>query len=109
MQKEGHIIQASSFGEGFEFLKRDGINCKKVPEIGVSWKEDGSVSPKRTLLNLPKNIIIFIIHIVMEFISINRFKPDIIISDSRLSSIIISRIMRIKSMTILGIQYQGQY
>lgn len=102
MQKEGHIIQASSFGEGFEFLKRDGINCKKVPEIGVSWKEDGSVSPKRTLLNLPKNIIIFIIHIVMEFISINRFKPDIIISDSRLSSIIISRIMRIKSMTILN-------
>ena len=38
----------------------------------------------------------------MEFISINRFKPDIIISDSRLSSIIISRIMRIKSMTILN-------
>ena len=87
-----------------EYMKYilDGINCKKVPEIGVSWKEDGSVSPKRTLLNLPKNIIIFIIHIVMEFISINRFKPDIIISDSRLSSIIISRIMRIKSMTILN-------
>ena len=52
MQKEGHTIQASSFGEGFEFLKRDGIDCKKVPEIGVAWKEDGSVSPKRTLLNL---------------------------------------------------------
>ena len=102
LQKEGHIIQASSFGEGFEFLKNDGVNCKRVPEIDVSWKDDGSVSPNRTLLKLPKNIIIFIIHIFLEFILISKFKPDIIISDSRLSSIIVSRIMRIRSITILN-------
>ena len=73
----------SSFSDGYEFLTANGMQCRKIPKIDVSWNKDGTVSTIKTVISLPKLISIFLYHLGYEFNIISKQKPDLIFSDSR--------------------------
>lgn len=92
----------SSFSDGYEFLTANGMQCRKIPKIDVSWNKDGTVSTIKTVISLPKLISIFLYHLGYEFNLISKQKPDLIFSDSRLSPILCSKRLDVPSIVILN-------
>lgn len=92
----------SSFSEGSVFLKEQGFECHNATPLDVSWSSEGGVSKFNTGINLPKSLAIFFKHIGDERSNIAKYKPNLIFSDSRLSSIIAAKMCGIPSITILN-------
>ena len=92
----------SSFSEGSIFLKEQGFECHDVIPLDISWSSKGSVSKFNTVTNLPKALSIFFRHIGNERSNIAKHKPNLVFSDSRLSSIIAAKMCGIPSITILN-------
>ncbi|MDH5806270.1 MAG: glycosyltransferase [Candidatus Methanomethylicaceae archaeon] len=100
-KKRGDDVFFSTYGEAVEFVRRAGFNVEEVPKITFYEKEDGTFDIRRTLSAGPKIIIKFFQQIGAEINLIEHFKPDVVVSDSRLSSIIAAKIMGFKSVLIL--------
>ncbi len=94
-------ILFSSYNEAVDYIKKENFDVEKVPEIYFYEKIDGTFDLKRSLSAGPKIIINFLRQIGAEIHLMEHFKPDVVISDSRLSSIIAARTMGFKSILIL--------
>ncbi|MCC6013233.1 MAG: hypothetical protein LM593_02595 [Candidatus Verstraetearchaeota archaeon] len=101
MFKNNAEILFSSYNEAVSYIKKENYKVEKVPEIYFYEKIDGTFDLKRTLASGPKVIINFLRQIGAEINLMEHFKPDVVISDSRLSSIIAAGIMGFKSILIL--------
>jgi len=96
----GSISLFSSWGEGKEYLEKEGFNVIESPSVDVEWSEQGRMAIKKSITKLPRNLSSFAHQIICELSSISKFKPDVVISDSRLSPIIASHILDIPSILI---------
>jgi UDP:flavonoid glycosyltransferase YjiC (YdhE family) len=101
MFKNNAKILFSSYNEAVNYIRRENFDVEKVPEIYFYEKIDGTFDLKRSLSVGPKIIINFLRQIGAEIHLMEHFKPDVVISDSRLSSIIAARTMGFKSILIL--------
>ena len=88
-------ILFSTYGSAVELIRRTGFQVFKVPEVSYFQKLDGTFDFKQTMSRGTKYIKNFINQISLELKHILRFKPHVVVSDSRLSSIIASRILGI--------------
>ncbi|MGB9630649.1 MAG: glycosyltransferase [Candidatus Methanodesulfokora sp.] len=92
--KMGHEVFLSSYGDGLGYVARESPDIPLV--IGgekVAWKmrEDGSPDIKGTLARLPLYALRFFGHVKGELENIEAVSPDVVISDSRISTIIAAR------------------
>lgn len=90
----GHEVFLSSYGDGLGYVARESPDIPLV--IGgkkVAWKmrEDGSPDIRGTLTRLPLYALRFFGHIKGELENIEAVSPDVVISDSRISTIIAAR------------------
>lgn len=99
---EGFEVYFSSFGEGLEFLKANNYRCYEVPEIEIGWDLYGRVSVAQSLRNTPLLLRTFVQQVKMEIQIQRELEPSLILSDSRLSAIVASKIRGINSITILN-------
>lgn len=99
--KRGDNIVFSTYGEAIYFVKKAGFHVERVPKIMFYEKEDGTFDIRRTLSVGPKIIIKFFQQIGAEISLMERYKPDVVVSDSRLSSVIAAKIMGFDSVLIL--------
>lgn len=97
----GHETFFSTYGDACAFVKAYGFKVAEVPSIRMFEKEDGTFDLRRTLALGPKNIYRFLLQVGAELNLIERFKPDAVISDSRLSTVIAARMLNIPSLTLL--------
>ena len=95
-------IKFSSFGEAVDFISRYGYHCNQVPPVDFSWNSQGSFSMKNSISNIPSWCKNFTTQVVKEIENMIKFSPNVVISDSRLSSIVSARLLGIPSLVLLN-------
>jgi len=101
LRSRGDDVFFSTYGEAVQFIKKASFPVGEVPPIRVFEKEDGEFDFRRTLSIGPKNLYTFALQVGAELSLIEHFKPDVVVSDSRLSTVVASRMRRIASVLIL--------
>jgi UDP-N-acetylglucosamine--N-acetylmuramyl-(pentapeptide) pyrophosphoryl-undecaprenol N-acetylglucosamine transferase len=95
-------IEFSSYGEAGSFIQMHGFNCSLVPAVELVWSGESGFSFKNSLGNVPSWFTNFIRQVNDEIRNLVSFRPDIVISDSRLSPILSARLLGIPSIVILN-------
>lgn len=95
-------VEFSSFGDSVNYIKSHGIECFSGPSIDMGWGTDRSFSVKESITKLPKNFLSFIAQLGTEGKNIGNFKPDVVISDTRLSSLLMAKTLDVPCITILN-------
>ena len=65
-----------------------GYECITVPPVEFTWSQRGDFSIKYSIANIPRWFTNFSIQLNKEIRSMIEYNPDIVISDTRLSSIL---------------------
>lgn len=101
LKKLGHRIIFSTYGDAYQFIKNKGYPVLSVPALTLGETAYGEVDFRLTMIQGPKAIIWFIRQIVREISYISSIKPKLVISDSRLSTVIASRILGVPCILLL--------
>lgn len=100
-QERGHSVYFSSYGEAVPFIRREGFNVGEVQAIRVYEKDDGTFNFRRTLAGSPREVLTFMAQVGAELNLIEHFKPDLVVADSRLSTVLAARMRRIIPVLML--------
>ena len=95
-------IRFSSFGEGARYILMQGYECMTVPPVEFAWSIEGGFSVKYSISNIPLWFTNFSRQIQDEINSMIKYDPDIVVSDTRLSPLVASKILNIPSIVILN-------
>ena len=102
VQKNNLEVKFSSFGEAVKYISMYGYGCNQVPPVEFSWNTQGSFSLKNSISNVPNWFKNFTIQMVKEVEMMIKYAPNIIVSDSRLSSLISAKLLGIPSIVLLN-------
>lgn len=94
-------LSISSYGEGLEYLMRHGLDVYRVPKVSYGVLHEGKVSIKMTIF---KNILLplrVLEQISCELSLIDK-DTDVVISDSRASTVIAAKLLGKPVLTILN-------
>jgi UDP:flavonoid glycosyltransferase YjiC (YdhE family) len=107
LEKRAVNVLFSTYREGIRYVEREKIPLVKAPPIGFQVKPDGTVDFKQTAVNPGPFLASFTLlkQVNAEIRTIESFKPDIVVSDSRISSLLAARILGIPRICILN-QFQ---
>jgi UDP-N-acetylglucosamine--N-acetylmuramyl-(pentapeptide) pyrophosphoryl-undecaprenol N-acetylglucosamine transferase len=98
----GVFSRFSSFGEAEMYIRMHGYDCVIVPPVEFSWNIEGEFSIKYSISNIPKWFTNFLRQINREAHNMIEYRPNIIVSDSRLSPVIAAKFLGIPSIVILN-------
>lgn len=98
----GYDVSFSSFGEATDFLRHNGFQCERVPPLELSWTSEGAFSIKKSIASIPYQFSNFSKQLNAEIRNIAGYRPDLVISDTRLSPLIISKALQVPSVVILN-------
>jgi UDP-N-acetylglucosamine--N-acetylmuramyl-(pentapeptide) pyrophosphoryl-undecaprenol N-acetylglucosamine transferase len=101
LKEDNIMIKFSSYGEAVSYIQIHGYDCVKVPPVEFAWN-GGRFSIKNSIANIPLWFTNFARQVTQETKNISSFNPNIVISDSRLSPLISSKILDIPSIVILN-------
>jgi UDP-N-acetylglucosamine--N-acetylmuramyl-(pentapeptide) pyrophosphoryl-undecaprenol N-acetylglucosamine transferase len=106
LEKKGDVI-FSTYREGVGYVKQENFPLIEAPPIGFQVKTDGTVDFRQTAVNPGPFFASFTFskQINAEIQTIESFDPDVVVSDSRMSSILAARILGIPRICILN-QFQ---
>lgn len=107
LQSEGAEILFSTYREGFKYVQREGFQAVESPDIGVAVKPDGCIDFRKTCVNPGPFITVYTImkQVDAEINIVQGFKPDIVVSDSRASSLLAAQFVGVPRICILN-QFQ---
>lgn len=107
LAKENVEIIFSTYREGIGYVERENFPLLKAPPIGFQVKPDGSVDFRQTVINPGPFIASFTLlnQIGFELKAIGSIRPDIVVSDSRVSPLIAARLLGVPRICILN-QFQ---
>jgi len=99
----------SSYLDALDYLKRSGFTYFSAIPLSFRTREDGTIDPKMTMSQNGVTVGLwgFIRQLIGEVRQISSFQPDIVISDTRISTLIAAFIMRKPRLLILN-QYSVQ-
>ncbi len=100
--KTDAAIQFSSFGDAVDYVKMYGFECFSVPPIDFAWSAEAGFSIKESITKLPHHLLRFAAQLGTEGRNIGSFKPDLVVSDTRLSSLIMAKTLDVPCITILN-------
>lgn len=80
-----------TYGDAYEYLKDKGYNPIYLPPINLEWGDYGVAIGKTILSLMFKHSFTFIKHLITDSKVIGRYSPNFLVSDSRLSPLIISK------------------
>jgi UDP:flavonoid glycosyltransferase YjiC (YdhE family) len=97
----------STYREGIGYVERENFPLLKAPPIGFQVKPDGSVDFRQTAINPGPFIASFTLlnQVGFELEAIGSIRPDIVVSDSRVSPLIAARLLGVPRICILN-QFQ---
>jgi UDP-N-acetylglucosamine--N-acetylmuramyl-(pentapeptide) pyrophosphoryl-undecaprenol N-acetylglucosamine transferase len=106
--EQSHVqLVFSTYGEGIDYVERENFPLIKAPPVGVRVKPDGSIDFRQTAINPGPFLasLMLLNQIDSEIRTIEAFQPDIVVSDSRASSLLAARLLGIPRICILN-QFQ---
>ena len=105
IQKEGNEVLFSTYLDAVDYVKREKFPLVAAPPINLTVKPDGSVDFRGTAAESGMSLHIFLKQVLSEIRFMKSFKPDVVVSDSRASSILAAKMLDIPEVTLLN-QYQ---
>jgi UDP-N-acetylglucosamine--N-acetylmuramyl-(pentapeptide) pyrophosphoryl-undecaprenol N-acetylglucosamine transferase len=107
LAKENIEVIFSTYREGIGYVERENFPLLKAPPIGFQVKPDGSVDFRKTAINPGPFIASFTLlnQVRFELRAIGSIRPDIVVSDSRVSPLIAARLLGVPRICILN-QFQ---
>jgi len=100
----GSRVRCSSSGQGLQYIRTRAPTMDTVesPPFDVEWTEEGSFSSGEFLKHFPFMLRSFLKQVTFEAESISRFRPAVVMSDSRLSAVLAGSILSCPVVTILN-------
>jgi UDP-N-acetylglucosamine--N-acetylmuramyl-(pentapeptide) pyrophosphoryl-undecaprenol N-acetylglucosamine transferase len=98
----GHDVMFSSSGEVTKWLQAKGYPCNDIPLVDVVFTGAGNFSATDTLKYFPLITARFYRQIEREVANLRLFRPDVVLSDTMISTIVASRLLGIRSVAILN-------
>jgi UDP:flavonoid glycosyltransferase YjiC (YdhE family) len=100
-------IMFSTYREGIHYVEQQKLPLTKAPPIGFQVKPDGTIDFKLTAVNPGPFLSTFTLmkQVDAEVRAIQRFKPDVVVSDSRISPLLAARMLGVPRVCILN-QFQ---
>ena len=95
-------LRFSSFGDAVNYTKMQGFECFSIPSVEFAWGIDRGFSVKESIIKLPQNLLHFTAQLGMEGKYMGSFKPDVVVSDTRLSSLFMAKVLDIPCIAILN-------
>lgn len=107
LRENGAEVVFSTYREGIGYVERENFPLIKAPPIGFQVKPDGSVDFTQTAINPGPFLATFTLlkQLNAEIRTIEGFKPDVVVSDSRASPLLAGRLLRVPGICILN-QFQ---
>ena len=107
LQQKNAEILFSTYREGISQVEKEKLPLVKAPSIGFQVKPDGTIDFKQTAMDPGPFLASFTLldQINAEIKAIESFKPNVVVSDSRVSPLIAAKILRIPRVCILN-QFQ---
>ncbi|MDQ4074224.1 MAG: hypothetical protein M3162_07980, partial [Thermoproteota archaeon] len=102
LKRFGVESRFSSFGEAEKYINLQGYRCVRVPPVEFLWGKEGDFSVKDNISKIPRWITNLPIQINKEISYLKKINPTIIISDSRLSSLIAGKILSIPKILLIN-------
>lgn len=102
IKREGDEFLYSSFDEGLNFLRAEKRNTLESPSIDLKWEEIGGFSSRASFVRFPSAFLAFSRQVNFEARNIKEFDPEVVVSDSRLSTVFASKIGSRPVITILN-------
>jgi UDP-N-acetylglucosamine--N-acetylmuramyl-(pentapeptide) pyrophosphoryl-undecaprenol N-acetylglucosamine transferase len=102
LQNLGIEFKFSTFGEAARYLSCLGYPCDIVPSIEFGWTSEGHFSISTSIANIPRYFVNFSRQVNQEVSNMIKFRPTIVVSDTRLSPVLASKFLRIPSLVILN-------
>ncbi|MGB9022960.1 MAG: glycosyltransferase [Candidatus Bathyarchaeia archaeon] len=101
---QGAEVVYSTYSDGLDYARRRGLPTLPTVPIGLKAKEDGTVDFKMTAATSGFSLGVrrFLKQLTAEIRNIKRFKPDVVLSDSRVSSLIAGKLMGVPVALILN-------
>jgi UDP-N-acetylglucosamine--N-acetylmuramyl-(pentapeptide) pyrophosphoryl-undecaprenol N-acetylglucosamine transferase len=92
----------STFGEAKNYLNNHGYECNSVPPVEFLWGREGEFSAKHNIMKIPKWLTNLPIQVNKEITYLKKYNPDIIVSDSRISSLIAGKLLNIPTILLIN-------
>lgn len=102
LRDEGSEVEMSSSGEVASLIERKGFRCNRLPLADVQYSDSGEFQIKETMLSSPSILARTYRQVGDEVSNIVGFGPDVVLSDSALSTVIAARAMRLPVFTVLN-------
>ncbi len=98
----GNEVAFSSSGEVTSWLRAKGFRCNDVPLVDVVFNDAGAFSATETLKYSPVLMGRLCRQVQREVGNIRRFAPQVVLSDSMVSTVVASRLLGVRSVAILN-------
>ena len=104
LQEKGSEILFSTYSDACRYVRHEGFPLVEAPAIGFAVREDGGVDFRKTTA-YPGALSFHIIlnQIRSEIGFIRGFQPDVVVSDSRASTIAAAKLLGIPVLTVLNL------
>jgi uncharacterized protein (TIGR00661 family) len=102
LKEFGYESKFSSFGEAKNYLDIHGYSCNGIPPVEFLWGREGEFSVKYNITKIPQWLTNVPIQVNKEIVYLKKYNPNIIISDSRLSSLIAGKILNIPTILLIN-------
>jgi UDP:flavonoid glycosyltransferase YjiC (YdhE family) len=102
LREGGAEVKFSSYGEAASYISLHGYKCVTVSPVEFAWNMEGGFSVKNSLANIPSWFTNFSRQVNQETRSMTTYRPDVVVSDSRLSPLVAARLLKIPSIVVLN-------
>ena len=105
--KEKAEVAFSTYRDGVRYIENENLPLVKAPPIGFQVNQDGSIDFRQTAVNPGPFFSSFTVlnQVNSEIRFIGGFGPDVVVSDSRVSSLLAARMLGVPRVCILN-QFQ---
>lgn len=100
--RDGCTVEFSSFGDSVLYIRSNGFECNVVPEVEFGWHPSIGFNVKRSIMKIPINMVNFSRQFMLELEFMKRFRPDVVVSDTRLSTLLASYVLGIRCIVVLN-------
>jgi UDP-N-acetylglucosamine--N-acetylmuramyl-(pentapeptide) pyrophosphoryl-undecaprenol N-acetylglucosamine transferase len=107
LMKKHSDVTFSTYRDGIDYVEHEKLPLMKAPPIEFKVKPDGSIDFRQTAVNPGPFFASFTLlkQVNAEVKFMENFKPDVVVSDSRISSLLAARLLGIPRICILN-QFQ---
>jgi len=100
LSQRGFKVVFSSYGDAVNYIVKHGYICFKTSTLSYKEDDEGGIAVKDTLASGIKGLKIFLKHIADEVRLIASYNPSLVISDSRLSTLVGAYVLGVPSILV---------